>query len=120
AGRIPRHHLSDADRVDRADRADPGTRRRLRPASMSLSEVYRYPEYYALGYRWNTETECDFIEAALRVYGPAKPKRLLDIGCGAGRHMRRLATRGYEMTGIDPSPEMVAYVQGEAKVSGLK
>ena len=87
---------------------------------MSLSEVYRYPEYYALGYRWNTETECDFIEAALRVYGPAKPKRLLDIGCGAGRHMRRLATRGYEMTGIDPSPEMVAYVQGEAKVSGLK
>lgn len=87
---------------------------------MSLSEVYRYPEYYALGYRWNTEAECDFIEEALTAHGPAKAKRLLDIGCGAGRHMRRLATRGYEMTGVDPSPEMVAYVQQEAKVGKLR
>lgn len=86
---------------------------------MSLSEVYRHPEHYALGYRWNTEVECDFIEAALRVYGPANASSLLDIGCGSGRHMQELATRGRDLTGIDPSPEMVAYVQAQARLTGL-
>ena len=50
---------------------------------MNNSEVYRYPHYYALGYRWNTTAECDFIEACLKAHGPAAAKRLLDIGCGS-------------------------------------
>ncbi|PIQ83248.1 MAG: hypothetical protein COV75_08570 [Candidatus Omnitrophica bacterium CG11_big_fil_rev_8_21_14_0_20_63_9] len=82
---------------------------------MQNSEVYRHPKYYALGYRWNTDVECDFIESCLKTYAPAGAKRLLDIGCGAGRHMFNLAQRGYQMTGIDPSPEMIAYVQDGAK-----
>ncbi len=52
---------------------------------MSFSEVYRYPEYYDLGYRWNVEAECDFIEACLEAYAPNGSKRLFDIGCGSGR-----------------------------------
>jgi len=80
---------------------------------MPNSEVYRHPRYYAIGYRWNTEAECEFIEACLKTYGPPSAKRLLDIGCGAGRHLLALAKRGYQMTGLDLSPEMVAFV-GEA------
>ena len=34
------------------------------------SAVYKYPEYYALGYRWNTDEECAFIEACLKKHGP--------------------------------------------------
>ena len=96
---------------------------------MSVSDVYRYPRYYAIGYRWNTEVECDFIEACLRRVGPqaapgddsARPSaaRLLDIGCGAGRHMLCLAKRGHRMSGIDVRPEMVAYVLDEARKTGL-
>lgn len=97
---------------------------------MSDSAVYRHPRYYAIGYRWNTEAECDFIEASLRQYGPApatatggpgpaNAKRLLDIGCGAGRHLLELAKRGYDMTGVDIHPEMVAYVQEEARKANL-
>ena len=82
---------------------------------MSESEVYRYPRYYDIGYRWNTEAECEFIEACLKAHGPPEGKRLLDIGCGAGRHMIALAKRGYAMTGVDIQPEMVAYVQEAAK-----
>ena len=82
---------------------------------MSFSEVYKYPEYYALGYRWNTDVECDFIEAALRAYGPPESTRLLDVGCGSGRHMRVLAGRGFQLTGVDVSPEMVAYVEEQAR-----
>ena len=83
------------------------------------SEVYKYPKYYALGYRWNTEAECDFIEAVLKASGPKGGKRLLDIGCGAGRHLMELAKRGYAMSGVDVRPEMVEYVNAEAKPAGV-
>jgi len=86
---------------------------------MSVSAVYRHPRYYAIGYRWNTEGECDFIEACLKAHGPAKAKRLLDIGCGSGRHMTALAARGYRLTGIDLSPEMIAYVKDTASRAHL-
>ena len=87
---------------------------------MSASEVYRYPRYYAIGYRWNTEPECDFIEACLKTHGPAKATRLLDLGCGSGRHLMTLAQRGFQMTGVDLSPEMIAYVEQGAKHAGLR
>ena len=82
---------------------------------MPNSDVYRYPQYYAIGYRWNTEAECRFIEACLKAHGPAQAARLLDIGCGSGRHMLELAKRGYQMTGIDVSPEMVSFVEEAAR-----
>ena len=84
---------------------------------MNNSEVYRYPHYYALGYRWNTEAECDFIEACLKAHGSAAAKRLLDIGCGSGRHVAELAQRGYQVTGIDASAEMVAFVEEQVKTA---
>jgi len=86
---------------------------------MSFSEVYRHPRYYDIGYRWNTEAECDFIQACLKAHGPPKTKRLLDIGCGAGRHLLELARRGCRMTGIDIRPEMVDYVRQQARQAGL-
>ena len=84
---------------------------------MRNSDVYRYPQYYAIGYRWNTDVECDFIEACLKTYGPSGAKRLLDIGCGTGRHLMTLAKRGYVMTGLDVSPEMITFVEDAARQS---
>lgn len=34
--------------------------------------------------------------------------RLLDLGCGTGEHSRFLATRGFEVVGVDRSPAMLA------------
>ena len=79
-----------------------------------MSLVYAYPHYYALAYRWNTEEECDVIEDALRRWYPGTATRLVDLGCGAGRHALELAARGYAVTGVDPSPEMVAYAREQA------
>ena len=82
---------------------------------MQNSDVYRHPRYYALGYRWNTQAECEFIHACVKTHGPPGATRLLDIGCGAGRHLLEMAKRGYEMTGIDLSPEMINFVQDAAR-----
>ena len=48
--------------------------------------------------------EADLIERMLARHRVPRPCRVLDIGCGTGRHAFALARRGYEVTGIDRSP----------------
>jgi SAM-dependent methyltransferase len=48
--------------------------------------------------------ECDFIEKEINY---DKQIRILDIGCGTGRHSRELTKRGYRVTGIDLSESML-------------
>jgi len=81
----------------------------------SSPSVYHYPRYYAIGYQWNTKGECDFLEACVAKFSGRKATRILDIGCGAGRHLIELAKRGYQVSGFDLHPEMVAYVKEEAQ-----
>jgi 2-polyprenyl-3-methyl-5-hydroxy-6-metoxy-1,4-benzoquinol methylase len=44
--------------------------------------------------------ECDFIEKEMDF---RKSARILDVGCGTGRHSIELAKRGYSVTGVDLS-----------------
>jgi 2-polyprenyl-3-methyl-5-hydroxy-6-metoxy-1,4-benzoquinol methylase len=44
--------------------------------------------------------ECDFIETEINYN---KSTRILDIGCGTGRHSIELSKRGYTVTGFDLS-----------------
>jgi SAM-dependent methyltransferase len=37
---------------------------------------------------------------------------VLDVACGAGRHMRWFAGRGHPVTGVDRDPQAIAAVQG--------
>jgi len=48
--------------------------------------------------------ECDFIEKEINYN---KQIKILDIGCGTGRHSRELAKRGYSVTGIDLSESLL-------------
>lgn len=52
-----------------------------------------------------TSAEIDFIVAHLALPDGA---RILDVGCGFGRHSIALARRGYAVVGIDPSAAMIA------------
>lgn len=84
--------------------------------------VYQYPRYYAIGYQWNTKAECDFVEACVRKFRPSlrsPASTMLDIGCGAGRHLLELARRGYRVSGFDVRPEMVAYAKDESAKAKL-
>ncbi|MDI6401430.1 class I SAM-dependent methyltransferase [Balneolaceae bacterium ANBcel3] len=55
--------------------------------------------------------ECDFIEAEM---GFDKTKSILDVGCGTGRHAIELAGRGYQVTGIDLSEQMLQMAREKA------
>ena len=60
----------------------------------------------------------DFIESAVAKFGSGKPDLVLDLGCGTGRMTLELASRGYDMTGVDYSPEMLDYAEKSAKSLG--
>lgn len=47
------------------------------------------------------------------IAGSGPPGRGLDVGCGTGALAARLAERGYEMTGLDPSAGMLAVMAAE-------
>lgn len=56
--------------------------------------------------------ECDFIEQTLN---HDKTIRIIDVGCGTGRHSIELAKRGYNITGIDLSESQLAWAREKAK-----
>ena len=72
---------------------------------------YSYPQYYDLAFRSETRGEADFIEAACRKYCPFAVKRLFEPACGTGRLVTELAARGYQVTGLDLSPDALGYLR---------
>lgn len=77
------------------------------------------PEYLALYDRelaQRTPKEIDQFEALLRI---RPPLRVLDLGCGQGRHAIELARRGYEVSGLDLSPYLLGVARERAEANGL-
>jgi 2-polyprenyl-3-methyl-5-hydroxy-6-metoxy-1,4-benzoquinol methylase len=68
--------------------------------------------YEKLPFTKGTKGECDFIEKEV---GYKKGIKILDIGCGTGRHAIELATRGYHVTGVDLSDSMLQKARQNAK-----
>lgn len=60
--------------------------------------------------------ECDFIEKELN---HDRSKKILDIGCGTGRHAIELTKRGYQVTGIDLSEGQLKRAREKAEKEGL-
>jgi 2-polyprenyl-3-methyl-5-hydroxy-6-metoxy-1,4-benzoquinol methylase len=65
---------------------------------------------------YGTTGECDFIENET---GFNKQFRILDIGCGTGRHSIELTKRGYKVTGIDLSESMLKRAKEKASEQNL-
>lgn len=64
-----------------------------------------------------TSQEVDFIEAEIAA---DKNIRILDIGCGTGRHAIELARRGYAVTGMDLSANQLARAREKANAAGVQ
>ena len=67
-------------------------------------------------YTQGTIGECDFIEKELQ---SDKSLRILDVGCGTGRHAIELSKRGYNVTGIDLSESQLKRAKEKAKAVNL-
>ena len=65
----------------------------------------------------NTIDEIDFLLEELELKAGDS---VLDVGCGTGRHSIELAKRGYSVTGLDLSEEMLAKAATKAKAENVK
>ena len=74
------------------------------------------PVYQDNEFTRNTIREVDFLLEELSVPPGAS---ILDVGCGTGRHSVELARRGYAVTGLDLSSEMLARAAGAAAAAGV-
>ncbi len=63
-----------------------------------------------------TVGECDFIETELK---SDKSLKILDVGCGTGRHSIELSKRGYTITGIDLSESQLRRAREKAEKNHL-
>jgi SAM-dependent methyltransferase len=89
-----------------------------------------YASAYDVMYADKSNTaECDAVVALFDKFGDGRISRILDLGCGTGRHAFEFARRGFDVTGVDFSEAMLArarerghpgggsldFVQGDAR-----
>jgi len=74
------------------------------------------PRYMENIFTKNTAAEVEFIVSELAI--PEKG-RILDMGCGTGRHAVELARKGFRLTGVDLSAGMLKEAQQAALQAGV-
>lgn len=75
------------------------------------------PHYDENPFAQHTKVEVEFL---LKLYPLAAGSRILDVGCGTGRHAIEFAQRGFRVTGVDFSEGMLAQARAKALVAGVE
>ena len=81
----------------------------------SLFENYGQ-KYDRENFTHGTIGECDFLEKEMN---SDKSLKILDVGCGTGRHAIELTKRGYNVTGIDLSEAQLKRAREKADAANL-
>jgi len=75
-----------------------------------------YSKYYDIFYKdKDYEKESDFLEEIFKKYSENSVKTILNLGCGTGSHDLILAEKGYQLTGVDLSPQMLKIAKEKAE-----
>src|SRR5215469_14988403 len=84
------------------------------------SRIYENPRLYDLAFSFrDIAEECDGLLALARTHGVSKPKRVLELACGPGHHLRELTKRGIGVVGVDLNPAMLGYAKQLAKLDDV-
>jgi SAM-dependent methyltransferase len=96
------------------------SRHRMEPPHFSFDDLFHADEYlYFLEdtlREENTPAQVDFVERALALSPLA---RVLDLGCGHGRHAIELARRGHRAVGIDLVEGFLEVARKDAAAAGV-
>ncbi len=80
----------------------------------------QYAKYYDAIYgQKEYAKEVAFLETVIKKYSPRKVNSLLSLGCGTATHDIALAKKGFFITGIDASKEMIAIAKQKARAENV-
>jgi SAM-dependent methyltransferase len=72
---------------------------------------FNSPFYHKLYFERDEKEAQDFILRLLERLEPAPGSRVLDVACGRGRHSKFLASKGFDVTGIDLSFDSIEFAK---------
>ena len=84
-----------------------------------FEEWFESEEYLTVYKHRNDEEAETLISLLLKKVALANGAKVLDLGCGAGRHALVLASLGFEVTGVDQSEKLLSVAKEDAKKNGL-
>ena len=82
----------------------------LRLREKSRIREYSAPRLYEIAFDLNRKGEVDFLVHCFRRFSRRPVRRVVDIACGTGPHLMRLADRGYAMSGLDLSLRNIEFL----------
>ncbi|MCP4201610.1 MAG: class I SAM-dependent methyltransferase [bacterium] len=77
-----------------------------------------YLELYAHRDESEADRHVDFVEKVMLGSNGARPRAILDLACGAGRHTEKLRGRGFRTLGVDLSLTLLAQAPGLPRTAG--
>ena len=86
---------------------------------MSTETLYDHPLYYDILFGWDRTLEAGFYHELFERVGVGLREPVLEVACGTGQVARRLALLGRDVTGLDISPDMLAFLTRQARAEGL-
>lgn len=72
-----------------------------------FKDWFNSPYYHRLYAYRDAEEAAAFIDRIIEKLDPPAGAFMLDLACGKGRHARQLASKGFDVTGIDLSTESI-------------
>ena len=86
---------------------------------MSSDTIYDHPRYYDILFGFDRSKEAEFYERTFARCGVARSERVLEVAAGPARVARLLAGRGWRVTALDYSAEMLALARREAAAEAV-
>jgi SAM-dependent methyltransferase len=83
-----------------------------------VSRHYTAPRLYEIAFDMNRKGEVDFLRHCFGKFARGRVRRVLDIACGTGPHLTRLADHGYAMAGLDLSRANIEFLRERLAAKG--
>lgn len=88
----------------------------IKPVEFDFEAVFDVDDYLYFYREDLTDERTDSeVNALVSLLELDKPKKILDLACGFGRHTNRLAALGHQMTGVDLTPGFLEIARQDAE-----